>query len=38
MNNSAFYQIAFRGRWKFPQVRAIANFSMKEIFYWVVGI
>ena len=37
MGNSSFYQIAFRGRWKFPQVSAIANFAMKKIFYWVDG-
>ena len=38
MENSGFYQIVFGGRWKFPQVRAIEIFAIKEIFYWVVGI
>ena len=38
MRNSGFYEISFRGRWKFPLVRAIENFAIKEIFYWVVGI
>ena len=32
MGNSGFYHMVFRGRWKFHQVRAIANFSMEEIF------
>ena len=34
MCNSGFYQIVFRGRWKLPQMRAIANFAV-NIFYWV---
>ena len=33
-----FTKIVFMGRWKFPNVRAIANFATEEIFYWVVGI
>ena len=37
MENSEFCQIAFRDRWKFSKVRAIANFAMEEIFDWVVG-
>ena len=38
MGNSGFYQAVFRGRWKFPQVRGIENFAVKEIFYWVARI
>ena len=38
MGNSGFYQIAFRGRWKSPPVRAMENFAIKKIFYWVVVI
>ena len=32
-----FTKLVFMGRWKFPHVRAIANFAIEEIFYWVVG-
>ena len=38
MENSSLYQIAFKIRWKFPEVRVNENFAMKKIFYWVVGI
>ena len=38
MGNSGFYQTVFKGRWKFPQKRAMKNFATKEIFYWVVAI
>ena len=38
LGNSGLYQIAFKGRWKLPQVRAIENFSMEKIFYWVIKI
>ena len=30
--------MAFRGRWKFPQVTAVAKFTLKEIFYKIVEI
>ena len=32
-----FTELVFMGRWKFPHVRAVANFAIEEIFYWVVG-
>ena len=32
MGNSGLYQTAFKGRWKFFQVRAIKNFTLEEIF------
>ena len=32
MGNSGFYQIVFRGKWEFSQVRAIKNFAIKETF------
>ena len=38
MNNSGYFQIPFRGRWKFPQVKAIENFAVEDIFHWVLGI
>ena len=38
MGNLGFYQIVFRDKLEFPQVRAIKNFAIKEIFYWVAGI
>ena len=38
MGNSGFYQIVFRGRCKFPQVRGTENIAIKEPFYWIVGI
>ena len=33
-----FTKLVAMGWWKFPHVRAITNFSIEEIFYWVVGI
>ena len=32
-----FTKLVFMGRWKFPHMRAIANFAIEEIFHWVVG-
>ena len=32
-----FTKLVFMGWWKFPHVRAIENFAIEEIFYWIVG-
>ena len=32
MGNSGLYEIAFKGRWKFPQMRPIENFVVEEFF------
>ena len=37
MGNSGFYQVVFKGKWKFPQVRAMTNFAKKLKMMFLLG-